>query len=66
MKGRTIAILAVLLLALASTTSMEARRNGANIDGAGENGCSCHGDARPATVITIDGLPEIYLSLIHI
>ncbi len=60
MKGRTIAILAVLLLALASTTSMEARRNGANIDGAGENGCSCHGDAKPATIITIDGLPEIY------
>ena len=60
MRGRSIAIIAVLLLALASTTSMEARRNGANLDSAGENGCSCHGNIDSATVITIDGLPQIY------
>mgnify|MGYP006255222455 CR=1 FL=1 len=39
MKGRSIAVLAILLVALASTTSFEARQTGI----VAENGCGCHG-----------------------
>ena len=52
MKGRTVAILAILLVALASTTTFEARQNG--IGKGGDGGCSCHGGMTPDTVITVD------------
>ena len=39
MKGRSIAVLAILLVALASTTSFEARQTGIVTEG----GCGCHG-----------------------
>ena len=58
MKGRTVAILAILLVALASTTTFEARQNG--IGKGGDGGCSCHGGMTPDTVITVDGLPEVF------
>ena len=58
MKGRTIAILTLLLIALASTSTFEARQNG--IGDVEPAGCSCHGDKTGATIITVDGLPEIF------
>ena len=58
MKTRSVAILALLLVALVSTTSFEARQAG--IGGGGDGGCSCHGGMTDNTVITIDGLPETF------
>ena len=51
MKGRSIAVLAILLVALASTTSFEARQTGIVTEG----GCGCHGGMSSDTVITVDG-----------
>ena len=56
MRGRSVAILAVLLIALASTTTFEARQNG--IGSGGDGGCSCHGGMVDSTKITVDGLPD--------
>ena len=58
MKGRSVAILAILLIALASTTSFEARQAG--IGSGGDGGCSCHGGMNANTQITIDGLPDTF------
>ena len=58
MKARTVAILALLLVALASTTSYEARPGG--IGKQGDGGCSCHGGMESNTVITVDGLPSAF------
>ena len=58
MRGRAIAILAILLVALASTTTFEARQNGiGNVEPAG---CSCHGGMTGDTVIPVDGLPDVF------
>ncbi len=56
MKGRSIAVLATLLIALASTTSFEAVPTGI----VSESGCNCHGGMTSKTVITVDGLPEVF------
>ena len=56
MRGRSVAILAVLLIALASTTTFEARQNG--IGSGGDGGCSCHGGMVDSTKITVEGLPD--------
>ena len=56
MKGRSIAILSILLIALAYTTSFEARQTGI----VSEGGCGCHGGMNSNTVITVDGLPEVF------
>ena len=56
MKGRSIAVLAILLVALASTTSFEARQTGIVTEG----GCGCHGGMNSNTVITVDGLPDVF------
>ena len=56
MKGRSIAVLAILLIALASTTSFEARQTGI----VSEGGCGCHGGMSADTVITVDGLPDVF------
>ena len=58
MKARTVAILALLLVALASTTTYEARPGG--IGKQGDGGCSCHGGMESNTVITVDGLPSTF------
>ena len=51
MRGRAIAILAILLVALASTTTFEARQNGiGNVEPAG---CSCHGGMTGLSLIHI-------------
>ena len=58
MRGRAIAILTLLLIALASTSTFEARQNGiGNVEPAG---CNCHGGMTDDTVITVDGLPDIF------
>ena len=56
MKGRSIAVLAIILVALASTTSFEARQTGI----VSEGGCGCHQGMNSNTVITVDGLPEVF------
>ena len=58
MKIRSVAILTLLLIALASTTSYEARPGG--IGSAGDGGCSCHGGINGNTQIILDGLPEVF------
>jgi cytochrome c oxidase subunit 1 len=58
MKGRTIAILSLLLIALASTSTFEARPTGmGDVEPAG---CTCHGGMTDDTVITVDGLPSVF------
>ncbi len=58
MRGRAVAILAILLVALASTSSFEARQNG--IGDVEPAGCSCHGGMTSDTKIIVDGLPDVF------
>ena len=57
MKARSVAILAILLVALASSTSFEARQAG--IGGGGDGGCSCHGGMNANTVIDRIGIGKV-------
>tara|TARA_B110001452_G_scaffold264220_1_gene266882 strand:+ start:3822 stop:6131 length:2310 start_codon:yes stop_codon:yes gene_type:complete len=58
MKGRAVALLAILLVALASTSSFEARQNGiGNVEPAG---CGCHGEMTSDTKIIVEGLPDVF------
>ena len=63
MKSRTMIILGVLMTALVLVPSSNALWQG--IGSGGNAGCTCHTDsngANPATVITVEGLPDVFNS----
>ena len=56
---RSIAVLALLMLALFAVPQMNALPTG--VGSAGDKGCYCH-DKSASTIITVDGLPEVFES----
>ena len=56
---RSIAVLALLMLALFAVPHMNALPTG--VGSAGDKGCYCH-DKSASTIITVDGLPEVFES----
>jgi len=56
--ARIFSILAILMISLVAIPQFQARPGG--IGSIGDTGCGCHGDQTSATVITVEGLPEVY------